>query len=86
MNQSSETSRGVHQPLVGSWLENQGWSDRQTPAMVEQALVLEIPDTNVSAGTWTEITCGIKLVTHLLLLHFFWEYSETPPSQVISIQ
>lgn len=70
----SETIPEGQQPLGGSRLEAQSWSDRQNPGRIDQGLAPEIQEIEIPARRWTNVTSDVKLVEHLLSLYFCWEY------------
>lgn len=74
MDWSSETIPGGQEPLAGSRVESQSWSDHQNPGRLDQDLAPDIPEIHVPARRWTDVTSDAKLVQHLLSLYFCWEY------------
>lgn len=70
---------GPPQTRVGRWVEDSlshmhGGSDAQRYRGLDQVLAPELPQLNVPATTWTDITSDTAFVQHLLALYFCWEY------------
>lgn len=70
---------GPPQTRVGRWVEDNlsqmhGATEEQRYRGLDQVLVPEVPQMQVSASTWTVITSDTSFVQHLLALYFCWEY------------
>lgn len=76
MDWSSTSAEGL---LVGNWVTDvaeAGSTGQRRPSDANMSRVLqpELPETKVSASSWTRITHDSRLVNHLLALYFCWEY------------
>lgn len=69
---------GPPQTRVGRWVEDNlsqaHGGDVQRYRGLDQVLAPELPQLNVPATTWTDITSDTAFVQHLLALYFCWEY------------
>lgn len=69
---------GPPQTRVGRWVEDSlsqmHGGEGQRYRGLDQVLAPEMPQLNVPATTWTDITSDTAFVQHLLALYFCWEY------------
>lgn len=70
---------GPPQTRVGRWVEDSlsqmhSGGEAKRYRGLDQVLAPEMPQLNVPATTWTDITSDTAFVQHLLALYFCWEY------------